>query len=37
MLARIGVKVNLLAQTRTKYFEKILSRNTTLSILAGSR
>jgi peptide/nickel transport system substrate-binding protein len=33
MLARIGVKVNLLAQTRTKYFEKILSRNTTLSIL----
>ena len=33
MLARIGVKVNLLAQTRSKYFEKILSRNTTLSIL----
>ena len=33
MLARIGIKVNLLAQTRTKYFEKILSRNTTLSIL----
>ena len=33
MLARVGVKVNLLAQTRTKYFEKILSRNTTFSIL----
>src|SRR6266850_2518170 len=33
MLARTGVKVNLLAQTRTKYFEKILSRNTTFSIL----
>jgi peptide/nickel transport system substrate-binding protein len=33
MLARIGVKVNLLAQTRSKYFEKILSRNTTMSIL----
>src|SRR5258707_1149973 len=33
MLARAGVKVNLLAQTRTKYFEKILSRNTTFSIL----
>jgi peptide/nickel transport system substrate-binding protein len=33
MLARIGIKVNLLAQTRTKYFEKILSRNTTMSIL----
>jgi peptide/nickel transport system substrate-binding protein len=33
MLARAGVKVNLLAQTRTKYFEKILSRNTTFSLL----
>lgn len=33
MLARIGLKVNLLAQTRTKYFEKILSRNTTFSLL----
>src|SRR5882757_5980202 len=33
MLARIGVKVNLLAQTRTKYFEKILARNSTFSIL----
>jgi peptide/nickel transport system substrate-binding protein len=33
MLARIGVTVKLLAQTRTKYFEKILSRNTSLSIL----
>jgi len=33
MLGRVGIKVNLLAQTRTKYFEKILSRNTTMSIL----
>ncbi len=33
MLARIGIKVNLLAQTRTKYFEKILARNTTFSLL----
>ncbi len=33
MLARVGLKVNLLAQTRTKYFEKILSRNTTFSLL----
>jgi peptide/nickel transport system substrate-binding protein len=33
MLARVGIKVNLLAQTRTKYFEKILARNTTMSIL----
>ena len=33
MLGRAGVKVNLLAQTRTKYFEKILARNTTMSIL----
>jgi peptide/nickel transport system substrate-binding protein len=33
MLARTGVKVNLLAQTRTKYFEKILSRNSTFSLL----
>lgn len=33
MLARIGIKVSLLAQTRTKYFEKILSRNTTFSLL----
>jgi peptide/nickel transport system substrate-binding protein len=33
MLARVGIKVNLLAQTRTKYFEKILSRNTTFSLL----
>lgn len=34
MLARIGIKVNLLAQTRTKYFEKILSRNTSFCLLA---
>jgi peptide/nickel transport system substrate-binding protein len=33
MLARTGVKVNLLAQTRTKYFEKILARNSTFSLL----
>jgi peptide/nickel transport system substrate-binding protein len=33
MLARVGVKVNLLAQTRTKYFEKILARNSTFSLL----
>jgi peptide/nickel transport system substrate-binding protein len=33
MLARAGITVNLNAQTRTKYFEKILSRNTTMSIL----
>jgi len=33
MLARVGIKVNLLAQTRSKYFEKILSRNTTFSLL----
>jgi peptide/nickel transport system substrate-binding protein len=33
MLARAGIKVNLLAQTRTKYFEKILGRNTTFSLL----
>jgi peptide/nickel transport system substrate-binding protein len=33
MLARVGIKANLLAQTRTKYFEKILSRNTTFSLL----
>ena len=33
MMARAGIKVNLLAQTRTKYFEKILGRNTTFSLL----
>lgn len=33
MLARVGVKVNLLAQTRSKYFEKILSRDQTFSLL----
>jgi peptide/nickel transport system substrate-binding protein len=33
MLARVGIKVNLLAQTRSKYFEKILSRNQTFSLL----
>ena len=33
MLGRVGITVKLLAQTRSKYFEKILARNTTLSIL----
>jgi peptide/nickel transport system substrate-binding protein len=33
MLARVGLKVNLLAQTRTKFFEKILSRNTSFAML----
>ena len=33
MLARAGITVKLLAQTRTKYFEKILARNSTMSIL----
>ena len=33
MLAKVGIKVNLLAQTRSKYFEKILSRNTSMSLL----
>ena len=33
MLARIGITVKLLAQTRTKYFEKILARNMSMSLL----
>jgi peptide/nickel transport system substrate-binding protein len=33
MLAKIGIKVNLLAQTKAKYFEKILSQNTSFYIL----
>lgn len=33
MLARVGLKVTLNAQTRTKYFEKILARDTAFSIL----
>jgi peptide/nickel transport system substrate-binding protein len=33
MLARVGLKVNLLAQTRSKYFEKVLSRNSSFSML----
>ena len=33
MLARVGLKVNLLAQTRTKYFEKVLARNSSFSLL----
>ncbi len=33
MLARVGIDVDLLAQTRSQYFEKILSRNQTMSLL----
>src|SRR5262249_25357647 len=33
MLGRVGVKVKLLAQTRAKYFEKVLSRNTCIAFL----
>lgn len=33
MLARVGLKVHLLAQTRTKFFEKILARNTDFAML----
>ncbi len=33
MLARVGITVKLLAQTRTKYFEKILARNMSMSLL----
>jgi len=33
MLGRVGIRVKLLAQTRTKYFEKILARNSSMSIL----
>jgi peptide/nickel transport system substrate-binding protein len=33
MLGRVGVKAKLLAQTRAKYFEKVLSRNTCLALL----
>ena len=33
MLAKVGIKVNLLAQTKAKYFEKILSQNTSFYIL----
>lgn len=33
MLAQIGIEVDLLAQTRTRYFEKILSRDTSMGIL----
>lgn len=34
MLAKIGVKVNLLAQPKSKYFKKILSFNTSFYLLA---
>ena len=33
MLARVGLKVSLNAQTRTKYFEKVLSRDTSFAML----
>src|SRR5208282_2852823 len=33
MLARVGVKVNLLAETKSKYFGKILARNTSFYLL----
>ena len=33
MLGRVGVKVKLNAQTRAKFFEKILSRNTSMAML----
>ena len=33
MLGRIGVKVKLNAQTRAKFFEKVLARNTSMAML----
>lgn len=33
MLGRVGLKVNLQAQTRTKFFEKVLSRKTSFAML----
>ena len=33
MLARVGIKVDLNAQTRSKYFQKILSRDQSFSLL----
>jgi peptide/nickel transport system substrate-binding protein len=33
MLGRVGVKVNLIAQTRSKFFEKVLSRKTSFAML----
>jgi peptide/nickel transport system substrate-binding protein len=33
MLARVGIKLNLLAQTRTKYFEKALGHNISFGLL----
>lgn len=33
MLAKVGIKVNLLAQTRSKFFEKIQSRNTSFALM----
>ena len=34
MLARVGIDIDLLAQTRSRYFEKILSRDSSFSLLA---
>ncbi|HLI13947.1 MAG TPA: ABC transporter substrate-binding protein [Alphaproteobacteria bacterium] len=33
MLAKVGVKVNLLAETKSKYFAKVLARNTSFYLL----
>jgi peptide/nickel transport system substrate-binding protein len=33
MLGRVGLKVNLNAQTRSKYFEKVLARDTSFAML----
>jgi peptide/nickel transport system substrate-binding protein len=33
MLARIGIKVDLLAQTKARYFQKVLSRDTAFHLL----
>lgn len=33
MLAKVGIKVNLLAQTRSKYFSKILKKDTSMYLL----
>lgn len=33
MLGRVGIKVKLNAQTRAKFFEKVLSRNTSMAML----
>ncbi len=33
MLARVGIKVDLLAQTKARYFQKVLSRDTSFYLL----